>query len=145
MNPARVIGPALVFLCTPQKAFWFYLLGEGIGAVLAGLWATGTFKVAAGDTPGDGSKTPHARQLLLAHWPRMWDGMLGLNEPQQHASVHPTEVRARVSVGPCRQSCHATTAVQPCHAPTAVAAHSFLEEGGRDPLLGTEGGGALSS
>ena len=57
MNPARVIGPALVFLCTPQKAFWFYLLGEAIGAVLAGLWATGTFKVAAGDTPGDGSMT----------------------------------------------------------------------------------------
>ena len=56
MNPARVIGPALVFLCTPQKDFWFYLLGEGIGAVLAGLWATATFKVAAGDTPGDGSE-----------------------------------------------------------------------------------------
>ena len=62
MNPARVIGPALVFLCTPQKAFWFYLLGEAIGAVLAGLWATGTFKVAGGDEPGDGSEALHLGQ-----------------------------------------------------------------------------------
>jgi Major intrinsic protein len=70
MNPARVIGPALVFLCTPQKTFWFYLLGEGIGAVLAGLWATGTFKVAAGDTPGDGSEILRDQQFLSGRLPK---------------------------------------------------------------------------
>ena len=34
VNPARLLGPALVFFCT-WRSFWIYLLGEVVGAILA--------------------------------------------------------------------------------------------------------------
>lgn len=43
LNPARLIAAALVFLCTPQKAFWFYLLGEILGAVAGATVAAAQF------------------------------------------------------------------------------------------------------
>lgn len=47
INPARLIAPALVFFCTPQRAFWLYLVGQLAGAALGGVVATGTFGAAA--------------------------------------------------------------------------------------------------
>jgi MIP family channel proteins len=47
INPARLIAPALVFFCTPQRAFWLYLLGQLLGALLGGVVSTGTFGAAA--------------------------------------------------------------------------------------------------
>lgn len=35
MNPARVIGPAFIFLCTSQRSLWFILAGEILGGMLA--------------------------------------------------------------------------------------------------------------
>ena len=43
LNPARVIGPSLVFLCTPQKSFWAYLIGEVLGGILAAGACAATF------------------------------------------------------------------------------------------------------
>mmetsp|Transcript_19068 Transcript_19068/g.57612 ORF Transcript_19068/g.57612 Transcript_19068/m.57612 type:complete len:260 (+) Transcript_19068:165-944(+) len=43
VNPARVIAAAVVFLCTPQKKFWLYLLGEILGAAIAAAFAAGHF------------------------------------------------------------------------------------------------------
>lgn len=45
LNPARVIGPAFVFLCTPQRSFWLYLLGEVLGGILAAGMSAGTYGV----------------------------------------------------------------------------------------------------
>jgi hypothetical protein len=56
INPARLIAPAIVFFCTPQKAFWFYLIGELLGAILAAVVATGTFGAAAA-APHDGTSS----------------------------------------------------------------------------------------
>lgn len=55
INPARLIAPAIVFLCTPQKAFWFYLIGEIVGAMIAAIVATGTFGAEAATPFDDGS------------------------------------------------------------------------------------------
>lgn len=54
LNPARVIASALVFLCTPQKAFWFYLIGEVLGGVLGALIATVHYSGL--DTRGNGER-----------------------------------------------------------------------------------------
>ena len=43
LNPARLIGPALIFLCTPQRSFWFYLIGELLGAILAAGVSAGAY------------------------------------------------------------------------------------------------------
>lgn len=43
INPARVIGSSVVFLCTPQKNFWLFLLGEFVGAIVAAAFAAGHF------------------------------------------------------------------------------------------------------
>lgn len=55
INPARLIAPAIVFFCTPQKAFWFYLIGEIIGAMIAAIVATGTFGAEAATPFDDGT------------------------------------------------------------------------------------------
>ena len=36
-----------MFFCTPQRAFWLYLLGQLLGALLGGVVSTGTFGAAA--------------------------------------------------------------------------------------------------
>lgn len=43
MNPARVIGSSVVFLCTPQKKFWLFLLGEIVGSIIAAAFSAGHF------------------------------------------------------------------------------------------------------
>lgn len=55
INPARLIAPAIVFFCTPQKAFWFYLIGEIVGAMIAAIVATGTFGAETATPFDDGS------------------------------------------------------------------------------------------
>jgi aquaporin TIP len=45
MNPARLIGAATVFLCTPQRSFWLYLLGQVLGGLLAAGVSAGAYGV----------------------------------------------------------------------------------------------------
>ena len=64
INPARLIAPALVFFCTPQRAFWLYLLGQLLGALLGGVVSTGTFGAAAA-APNDDM----GERSVTAPWP----------------------------------------------------------------------------
>jgi aquaporin TIP len=53
INPARLIAPAVVFFCTPMRAFWLYLLGQLVGALLGGTVATAALDAAAAGAPAD--------------------------------------------------------------------------------------------
>jgi len=58
MNPARVIGSSVVFLCTPQKKFWLYMAGEFVGAIVAAAFAIGHFGSGAENFSGRHTELP---------------------------------------------------------------------------------------
>lgn len=67
LNPARVIGPALVFFCN-WRHFWAWTLGEVLAAVAAALFAVGNY--------GVGDAYAENREGLGRHVPGVEEGLM---------------------------------------------------------------------